>query len=165
MSSFSKSQIFSKKAKIQTLHATINILSSLALTQVSGRSPHCSESFLLFVLFSSLFPEQVKVLPDSISFLCLWKLTCHSPAEASFHSWESADWARTCLGHVPWHHCFEDLQKPRTTMDLSCYERQPELVSLGYRSFYRDESSVSCSSDFEAPPPPCSQLQRHSKQK
>lgn len=67
MSSFSKSQIFSKKAKIQTLHATINILSSLALTQVSGRSPHCSESFLLFVLFSSLFPEQVKVLPDSIS--------------------------------------------------------------------------------------------------
>lgn len=39
-------------------------------------------------------------------------------------------------------------------MDLSCYERQPELVSLGYRSFYRDESSVSFSSDFEAPPPP-----------
>lgn len=38
-------------------------------------------------------------------------------------------------------------------MDFSCYKSQPELLSLGFISLYKDLSSVSCSSAFEVPSP------------
>lgn len=71
-----------------------------------------------------------------------------SPVTVWDHTWVSFHRILSCLGQ-----CAEDLQKQRTTADLSCYKSQPELLSLGFSSFYRDVSSVSCSSDFEVPSP------------
>lgn len=151
MLSFSKTQIFSKKIKFKlSMQQLISspvwhwlMFLAAVLTVVNPSFYSCSflHSFLnksRFYPIPSLFPLPFKTYFPQLKW--------------SVISFMRVRWAHTCLGHDPWHHCFEDLQKPRTTMDLSCYKWQPELVSLGCRSFCRDESSASCSSDFEALP-------------